>query len=309
MKVFISKNPFPNRLMVFDGSIQGKISLDQSLQLIFYDGKITLKIFKSLYIKNIDAYFVVQNLEYFLLKMRSFRNLTYIEVENKEENIENKDPKLDKIFGWKNEFGINKKLYHSILKYQKLEEQFKQKYQKSNCKEHMNEEKTSRRIKSTNHKGEANDCSKDFDESVQCTDPVLNSQEFVGNELKYSQITSDCSENSTNQPNTKHNRPSINLCINNSIDIQNVYKGIEISFRPKIFDSIKSSLSNSCLYLSKDMTCHLIFKNLLEKDMTLEEIEQQIGSDAQNTLKSMMFTKIIERKGEHFTLNNQFKVK
>lgn len=326
MKVFISKNPFPNRIMVFDGSAPGKISLDQPLQLIFYDGKITLKIFKSFYMKDMDVYFVVQNLEYFLLKMRPFRNIIYKEIENKEGNTDNDDSKLNKIFGWKKEFGIDRGLYLSVQKYKELEKKFKEEYQKGNCKEHK---ETSRKKKIIKKKGQmTNDFEENCEKFAQITDNkgegtnrCLNDDTFLkssnDNEIsklqrdECSQLASMCYENASNHSNGNSKRLSVNLDINENkpIFLQNTYRGIELSFMPKMLDSIRSSLSNSHLYQSEEMPCHLIFKILNENDLTLDQIEKQLGFDVQNTLKSMIFTKIVLKKGDHFTLNSYFKDK
>lgn len=60
-------------------------------------------------------------------------------------------------------------------------------------------------------------------------------------------------------------------------DMGEIKKGISVSFRPKIIDSIRSSFENSQLYLSENQNCHLIYKRLKESKCTIEEIEKVIS--------------------------------
>lgn len=116
------------------------------------------------------------------------------------------------------------------------------------------------------------------------------------------------------------NKGALNKCVNNKAiinkttinedsinkDVDEMKKGVLVSFRPKILDSIRSSLENSRLYLSEDSNCHLIFKRLKEKKCSIEEIEN-ISEDKESihkTLKSMIFTGIVIKKGEILSLND-----
>lgn len=216
-KIYISKNFFIKKLKIFDNINYGKIETNQPLQLVFYDGSTTLKVFKSLYSQGKDAFFVVQNLEFFMLKMRLFRNLEFIEISN--ENLEEiEDKEIKKVFGLGNEIKIEKDLKMKISKYISIEKSFK----------------------------------------------AINEVE---------------------------NTP---------------YKGIEVSFRPKAFDSVKTSLMKPELYLSEEMPCHVIYRILVEGAKTLQEIKKYTGENIEDTIKSMLFTGIIERKGDKFSLSSLF---
>ena len=134
MKVFVSKNFFPKREKIFDNSKQGKFDIKQPLQLVFIDGKTTLRIFKALYAVESDAYFVVQNLEYFLYKMRSFRNLRFEIVENSNTTNLCKDENICRIFGLKEEFECNSSLLDQINDYRKFEGKIKGTFSKAKRK-------------------------------------------------------------------------------------------------------------------------------------------------------------------------------
>lgn len=261
MKIFVSKNFFPNRTKIFDSTNQGKISFEDPLQLVFIDGKITFKVFKTLYTLNLDAYFVVQNLEYFLYKMKSFRNLNFVIVENSKQLVTCTDENVNRIFGIKERFEINPLVIDRVKEYKKIEEDIRRKYKRHNS-------------------------SKNEDNKIH---------------LKTSRIRTKSMENIDNSNVMEDEKK------NDSLQNQSI-KGVEISFRPRIFDSIKTSLSNPGLYLSGEMNCHKIFRILSENDMTLDEIKLKIDENIENTLKSMIFTKIIEMKGDKFVLNSKFKV-
>lgn len=87
--------------------------------------------------------------------------------------------------------------------------------------------------------------------------------------------------------------------------INNFTKGIEISFKPKVFDSIKTSLENSEVYLSKELLCHKIYKIVKEGKIKIEELEKinVCKEDLYKTLKSMIFSGILIKKDNYIMIN------
>lgn len=203
MKIFISNELFEDRIPIYDYSTNIKISKTNKYQLVFNDGTITIKIFKSFYLKNLDTFFVVTNLEYFLDKMRGFQNLQFIYLNNKEEE--------------------------------------------KKCKNSAD-----------NHLLDSNAWN----------------QEAIKKYIKFEKKLGKKSDHE---------------------------KGIEISFKPKIFDSIRSSMESSSLYKSQMMKCHTIFKILKNGNLSLQDFKDD--QESLKTIKSMIFAGIIVKKGGILTLN------
>jgi hypothetical protein len=223
MFVFISKNPFPDRIEISDNLKNQSISTEKPFQLVFYDGLVTMKIFKQFYLKNKDVYFVVKNFEKFIFKMRIFRNLNFkiVQSSNKDEKLDANGgdvSRFDRLFGWNDGFERDKNVLNSILRYEKLEI----------------------KIKSLSETDDKNDRVND--------------------------------------------------------------RGVQISFCPRIFDSISASLLFPKLYLSEDMPCHVIYRLLTDGHKTLKELEKYTGKNIENTIKSMLFSGIIEKKGKCFSI-------
>lgn len=191
MKVFISPNPFPNKILITDESTDFKPLLKKDFQLVFTTGKVTLEIFKQFYLKNSECFFVVENLEYFYKKTVQFRDLEFVEVKNQRK----KDP-----------------LKTMKKKYIALEREFGIKKQK---------------------------------------------------------------------------------------------RGLEISFAPRIFDSIRCSLENALVYkCTTEGLCFSLYSSVKEGRNQLVELEQ-LGEieDVHRTLKSLLFTGILIKKKSSLFIN------
>ncbi|KAM0681052.1 hypothetical protein GINT2_000835 [Glugoides intestinalis] len=215
MKIFISETLFPNRKVITDDHKEENYKITDQIQLVFIDGSVTIKVFKHLYRENIDAYFVVRNLEYFISKMMLFRNVP-MEVVKKADNA--KKTSLPPLAGYNNLFPASKPFKNMVKKY---------------------------------------------------------------------------------------------INIETSLGGTDTSRGVEVSFRPRIFDSIHSSLEDSSLYLSSDMLCHKIYKVLKNRRASIEEVEKidKNKDNVHKTLKSMLHSGIICKKDEEFCLNDFFHIK
>lgn len=200
MKVFVSPFPFRDRILIHDDASEPKIDKNKNYQLVFTTGDVTLKIFKLFYLQNIESYFVIANMEYFLLKMRIFRNLKFICWKNqKERDLVPKGASMDK----------NQSVEKMKAKYCKIEK-------------------------------------------------------HLGNK-------------------------------------KDLGKGIELSFQPKMLESIRSSLESSSLYKSKDMKCHGVFKCLENGRLSLNDFKND--EESQKTIKSLIFAGILIKKDDSIHLN------
>lgn len=221
MKIFVSNTVLPGRTVVSDDDKERSVDLSEPVQLVFVDGKATMKVFRQLYLAGIDAYFVVKNLEQFAFKMRLFRNLELNVISRGSLGPDRDIPKeVLCIFGAKRAADIGGRLGEMVERYMALE----------------------RKLRGAAADGRA------------------------------------------------------------------VARGVEVSFRPRIFEAIRSSLENSSLYKSKDTVSHRIFGLLKDGKRTIAEIEQ-IGRTADSihkTLKSMMHAGIVVKKDEHFLLSEMF---
>lgn len=215
MKIFVSETLFPKRTVITDDHKEENYKITDQIQLVFIDGAVTIKVFKCLYLNNIDAYFVVKNLEHFVSKMMLFRNIP-MEIVKKANNV--KKSSLPTLSGCKDSFTVSTAFKAMVKKYISIEKQ-------------LGSADTSR--------------------------------------------------------------------------------GVEISFRPTIFDSIRSSLEDSNLYLSSDMLCHKIYKVLKNGRVSIEELERidKSKDSIHKTLKSMLHANIICKKDEEFCLNEFFNTK
>lgn len=195
MKIFVNRNACPGLPTISDDSTDGSISElealklantagKSTLQLIFYDGSKTIKIFKEMYLNNKDAYFVVKNMELFMYKIRIFRNIE-IKIKNEELKIENNEREK---------------------KYKKISKQFN----------------------------------------------------------------------------------------------ENVEKGIEMSFKPAIYNGIRTSLLNYKKYKVKEMVVHRVIKKLQKDAKVLDELS--LNDEELRVLKSLIFAGIVLKKGEVFEL-------
>jgi len=200
MKVYVSPFLFRDRILVHDNANEPTIDKNKSYQLVFTTGDVTLKMFKLFYLQNIESYFVVANMEYFLLKMKIFRNLKFIYWKNQKEH----DP-------------VSK---GAALGKDQSVEKMKAKY----CKV----------------------------------------EKHLGNK-------------------------------------KDLKKGIELSFQPKMLESIRSSLESSSLYKSKDMKCHDVFKCLENGKLSLNDFNND--EESQKTIKSLIFAGILIKKDDTLHLN------
>jgi hypothetical protein len=199
MTIFISNSILPNRILISDNSKSENIDINDPIQLIFINGTVTIKIFKQMYLANIDAYFVVKNLEEFILKMKEFRNIQMVILDNND-NISNP-----------------------------------------------------------------------FD----CSINVTNNQRLK----KYAKIEK-------------------------KMKSRNIDKGIELSFRPRIFESVKTSLENCGIYMSKETIIHKIYKLLKESKKRLVDIEKidESTEEVHKALKSLIFYGLVVKNDDSFEI-------
>lgn len=213
MKIFVSNKILKNRFIISDNSKITDFDIKTPLQLVFIDGNVVLKIFKILYLSNIDAYFVVKNLEEFILKMKLFKTVPIEIIDEKSSDLLNDlDENILNILGYKSKEEMSNKLYSMIKNYTKIDKNI------------------------------------------------------------------------------------------------NMNRGIEISFRPKIIEAIKSSLENSSLYYSNHMIVHKIFNLLKNGKKTIKEIEK-IDEKEENiykTLKSLIYSGIVIKKNGEFSICDIF---
>lgn len=81
-------------------------------------------------------------------------------------------------------------------------------------------------------------------------------------------------------------------------------RGVEISFRPEIYDSVKTSLKMPLAYKSGEQACHRIYRALAEEPLGYDALLEAVGdAGAEETLKSMLFAGIIRQKNDCFCLN------
>lgn len=81
-------------------------------------------------------------------------------------------------------------------------------------------------------------------------------------------------------------------------------KSIDLSFRPKIYDSVRTSLGNNKIYLCKEMICHRIYARVKDGKCKMSDLEDICkGVDLHKTLKSMIFAGIIIKKDDSISLN------
>lgn len=220
MKVFVSPAPLPGRVSVCDDAKDVKLDFGKDYQLVFTDGSQTIKAFKKLYLKNIDAYFVVRNLEHFMLKMRAFRNLDFAVLEAPQtgklslaaKRINNS--RLAPVFPFKGEG--NQRLEKMISEYSRVESRLR--------------------------KGKAP---------------------------------------------------------------EELLRGIELSFRPRILESIRTSLTSCATYKSPELLCHRIFGILSRGKATLGELEGTSGDleEVHRTIKSMMHAGVVLKREDYFYLS------
>lgn len=78
-------------------------------------------------------------------------------------------------------------------------------------------------------------------------------------------------------------------------------KGVEISFFPKVFDSIRTSLRYPQKYLHTklDMSSK-IYRELLTGKKSIEQLTKVLGVNINNELKSLVFTSIVRLKDGYF---------
>lgn len=78
-------------------------------------------------------------------------------------------------------------------------------------------------------------------------------------------------------------------------------RGVELSFEPRVFESIRSSLLNPEKYLhtASDMSSR-IYCELFKGKKTLEQLREALGCDFDKELKSLIFTSIVKAKDGHF---------
>lgn len=215
MKVFVSPVLVPGRVPIRDDGRDPKVDPSEDYQLVFTDGSQTLKVFKMLYLKNIDAYFVVQNLEYFMHKMRVFRNLEFAVLETPRRHSDGSE---------------------------------------------------------------------------------LSSALFVmGDGCRMDDATSKYME--------------IERRLRPGKTPEDLQRGVELSFRPRVLEAIRTSLASSSAYRSAELACHRIFDRLSRGKATLEELEstEDGTEEVHSAVKSMMHAGIVLRRESHFYLNELMK--
>ncbi|ELA40810.1 uncharacterized protein VICG_02153 [Vittaforma corneae ATCC 50505] len=221
MKIFVSHTILPDRTVVSDDAKERNVDLSEPIQLVFVDGKVTVRIFKQLYLAGMDAHFVVKNLEQFIFKMRLFRNLEIKVVDGESPTRDREPPKeIVDAFGAKNAPAAESQLDRMIERYIQIERKLRKR----------------------------------------------------------------------------------------DVDDGSIARGVELSFRPRIFEAIRSSLENSELYKSKATISHKIFGLLKGGKKTIHEIETVNGAveSVHRTLKSMVYSGIVVKKGEYFLLSEIF---
>jgi len=220
MRVFVSAIHFPDRIP-FSDTDDSPVDITQPIQLIFVDGSATVEVFKQLYLAGVDAYFVVKNMEYFMSRMRLFRNLNFV-MDDRTVSVERSPGGVLGVFGVSSWECMSPRLGSMVKKYISVEQ----------------------RLRGGGRMG-------------------------------------------------RH--PS-------SSGVEESIKGLQMSFRPDILESIKSSLENCKLYKSKETRAHKIFKVLGAGKLRLSEIEKAVGGEIEKTLKSLVYFGIVVRRGEFFAL-------
>lgn len=132
-----------------------------------------------------------------------------------------------------------------------------------------------------------------LDSSVEATDPrttYLEAEKRILN--KY---VGDSGSLKEQQSNTERNKVVS--------DVPNPIKsrGVELSFEPRVFESIRSSLSNPEKYLHSfsDMSSK-IYRELFKGKKTHEQLKEALGHNLEKELKSLIFTSIVKAKDGNF---------
>lgn len=86
---------------------------------------------------------------------------------------------------------------------------------------------------------------------------------------------------------------------------EQIKRGIEISFAPRMFDSIRTCFREPAVYKSEPLDCHRLFCHLESKPRTYEDLETVLGKEVLgDTLKSMIFSGIVKQKDGCFYIND-----
>lgn len=82
-------------------------------------------------------------------------------------------------------------------------------------------------------------------------------------------------------------------------------RGIEISFAPRMFDSVRTSLREPAVYRSEPLACHRLFSHLESGQSTYEELGEILDRETlDETLKSMIFGGIVRQKDGSFYISD-----
>lgn len=92
--------------------------------------------------------------------------------------------------------------------------------------------------------------------------------------------------------------------LRNGLSLDKLENGVNISFRPDIYASISTSLINHMIYKTDKLICHTLYNSLLKGPKRYEELKNKINSnDFENTLQSMLYSKIIKQTGDLLYIN------
>lgn len=132
-----------------------------------------------------------------------------------------------------------------------------------------------------------------LDDSVEAID-IRNTYLEVEKRIinKYVGDTDCLKEQQANRPKNDYTFDTFKLAKN---------RGVELSFEPRVFESIRSSLSNPVKYLhtNTDMSSR-IYCELSKGKKTLEQLKTILGNNLEKELKSLIFTSIVKAKDGHF---------
>ncbi|KAI5149115.1 hypothetical protein ENBRE01_0703 [Enteropsectra breve] len=86
---------------------------------------------------------------------------------------------------------------------------------------------------------------------------------------------------------------------------KDIEESVEVAFSPRIYDSIRTSLREPRVYLSAERNCHKIYRILMEGPADLKKIKEILNDEqADDDLKSMLYSGIVKRRQDEFYLNS-----
>lgn len=96
----------------------------------------------------------------------------------------------------------------------------------------------------------------------------------------------------------------------NSLEIYKKFdkskKGMEISFSPKIFDRLHTSLANPKMYLLKEeKLVNQIYKCLLKEELSFDDLKKKFKKEIKEEIDSLIYAQIIEIKNGKYFINQK----